>query len=298
MSVPDGRESPPDTPVAANPAVPSVALGAVTLVLAMACFSLSDILAKRLAAHLPVLQIVGARYLALALSITALVLWRGAPARPQRPMLQTGRALCIVVSAVLFNLGLKHLPVAMATALVFSSPMFVLALSMLLLRERVTTAQWGWALLGFAGVLAVADPDPRAFNPAALWPIASSAVWALGMVFTRRLAAQDEALTTQTWSAGIGLGALALLLPWVDWVSMAPHVLALAGMGLCWACAQWLVVLAYQRHPASRIAPLAYSQLVWANVLSVALLRELPAPMTLAGTALIVLAGLGALRHR
>lgn len=295
MSAP-GRRGPPQAPVSSLG--PSVALGAATLVLAMACFSLSDVIAKRLAAHLPVLQIVGARYLALAFSIAILVLWRGIPARPQRPMLQTGRALCIVASAVLFNLGLKHLPVAIATALVFSSPLFVLALSMLLLRERVAASQWGWALLGFAGVLVVANPDPAGFDPAALWPIASSAVWALGMVFTRRLAAQDAALTTQTWSAGIGLGAVAMVLPWFDWVSMGPHLLALAGMGLCWAGAQWLVVLAYQRHPASRIAPLAYSQLVWANVLSVVLLHELPAPLTLAGTALIVLAGLGALRRR
>lgn len=269
--------------------------GAALYVAAMACFSLSDVLVKHLTATLPVLEIVWFRYAALALTLAWLVLRRGAPARPRRPLLQAARGLAIVGSAVLFNIGLAHLPLASATALVFSSPLFVKALSVLVLRERVDWRRWAGVLLGFAGVLIVADPDPSTFDAAVLWPIASSAVWAVAMMLTRLVAADgDSATTTQAWSCGVGLVLLSAALPAVGVLPSSMQFVELLAMGLCWAMAQWLVVLAYERAEASAIAPFAYSQLIWANLLGIALLAQWPAPMTVFGSLVIAAAGLGA----
>ena len=109
-------------------------------VAAMACFSLSDVFAKRLAASVPVIEIVWFRYAVLALTLAVLVVRRHPIARPARPWLQISRGLAIAASALLFNLGLAKLPVATATALVFSSPLFVTALSVWVLRMASCTA--------------------------------------------------------------------------------------------------------------------------------------------------------------
>lgn len=275
---------------------PAAWRGAAPLyVAAMACFSLSDVLVKRLAAALPILEIVWFRYAALALTLAWLVLARGVPAGPRRPALQLARGLAIVASAVLFNVGLVHLPVATATALVFSSPLFVTALSVVVLRERVDWRRWAWVALGFAGVLIVADPDPASFDAAVLWPVASSAAWAVAMVLTRQLAAaSDSATTTQAWSCGVGFVLLSAALPAVGTWPSAAQLVQLCLMGLTWALAQWLVVFAYERGEASTIAPYAYSQLLWANLLAIALLAQWPSTLTVIGSAVIALAGLGA----
>lgn len=266
---------------------------------AMAFFSLSDALVKRLTAGgLPIVEIAWVRYVALSLSIVWMMLRGARLERPRAPLLQLQRGLAVVGSALLFIAGLSLLPLAAATALVFSSPLFVTALSVLWLREYVSPRQWGWVLLGFAGVLIVVRPGSSAFEPASLLPIASSAAWAFGMVVTRRLAPLDSALTTQACTAATGLALTTVLLPWHAVLPGVADLASLAGMAIAWTLAQWMVVHAYSQEEAARLAPFAYSQLVWANVLSVLLLSQLPRPVTLLGTAVIVLAGLGAARER
>jgi drug/metabolite transporter (DMT)-like permease len=74
-------------------------------------------------------------------------------------------------------------------------------------------------------------------------------------------------------------------------------VAAMAGivaMGAAWALGQWFVILAYHASEASHIAPFSYSQPVWASVFSATLLGQPPDARTLAGVAIIVLAGAGA----
>lgn len=273
--------------------------GIVLIVGAMAFFSLSDALVKRLTAGgLPIVEIAWFRYVALSASIGWLVLRGGRLHRPRAPGLQLQRGLAVVGSALLFIAGLSQLPLAAATALVFSSPLFVTALSVLLLGEHVLPRQWGWVLLGFIGVLIVVRPGSSAFEAASLLPIASSAAWALGMVLTRRLAPLDTALTTQACTAAVGLALTTLLLPWHAVLPAPADLASLAGMALAWTLAQWMVVHAYSQDEAARLAPFAYSQLIWANLLSILLLAQLPRPITLLGTAVIVLAGLGAARER
>lgn len=285
------------------PPQPGYGRGIVLMVAAMGCFSASDLLAKRLgalaAAPLPVSEIVWFRYLALGLSLLAVALWQRRPLpRSRRPGLQAARALGILGSALLFNAGLQRLPIATATALAFSSPLFVMALATLMLRERVRAAQWAWAGLGFAGVLLVARPSGgAALQPAVLWPIASSLAWAVAMVLTRRLAGEDEGFfVTQALSCAIGLALLSLALPWQFIAPPPAQWVELAAMAACWALAQWLVAAAYQGSAAARVAPFAYSQLLWAHGLGLALLGQVPATGTLLGSGVILLAALGAAR--
>lgn len=257
-------------------------------------FAMSDLLAQRLTAGgLPVHEVAWFRYLALALTLGWLAARGQRGQRSARPLLQVGRAACIVASALLFIAGLRYLPVAAATALVFSSPLFVAALSVAVLGERVGRARWAWVGLGFGGVVLVANPDPAAFNPAVLLPIGSSAAWAAALVMTRLLGARDSAVTTQTYSCGVGLVILSALLPLGFVMPQSTQWLLLLAMAVCWTCAQWLMVVAFGRGEASGLAAFSYTQLIWANLFAVVLLHQWPALTTLAGTLVIAAAGLG-----
>jgi drug/metabolite transporter (DMT)-like permease len=268
------------------------------IVVAMGLFSLSDVFAKRLAAAgVPVVEIVWLRYVALALTI-AWQLRRLRPLRrPRRPAWQALRGLGVALSALLFNVGLALLPVGTATTLVFSSPLFIAMLTVLVLRERVTVAHWSFVLLGFCGVVIAANPDPAAFDVAAIFPIAAGAAWAIAMIATRLVAVEDDAFTTQACSCAIGLCALgALVDPTGFVVPTAAQATEVAAMGLLWAAAQWLVAAAYAGAVPATVAPFAYSQLVWAHALGFALLRQVPEPAALAGSVVITAAGLAAAR--
>jgi len=273
---------------------------AAAMLSAMAGFALADLFAKRLgAAGVPALELVGLRLLCLGLWLGWL-LWRGARLRRLRhPGLQLLRGLCIVGSALLFVAALTRLPLATATALVFSSPIFVTLLSAALLRERVPAARWLWVAVGFAGVLIVAGPSRAGFDAAALLPVASSLVWAVAMICTRRIGADDDAFSTQVCSCAVGLGCAALALRGElhapARLSGAQWAEALA-MGIAWTFAQWQVARAYARAEASAVAPLAYTQMLWAGLLAWTVLQQPPSLRTLFGSAVIALAGLGMLR--
>lgn len=276
------------------------AAAAAAMLSAMAAFALSDLFAKRLgAAGVPALELVGLRLLCLGLWLGCLLARGARIRRPRHPWLQLLRGLCIVGSALLFVAGLARLPLAMATALVFSSPIFVTLLSTALLRERVPAARWLWVAVGFAGVGVVAGPSPAGFEAAALLPVASSLVWAVAMVCTRRIGADDDAFTTQVCSCAAGLACAALVLSGEfhapSRLSPAQWAEALA-MGIAWTFAQWQVARAYARAEASSVAPLAYTQMLWAALLAWVVMQQPPSLRTLAGSAVIALAGLGMLR--
>jgi drug/metabolite transporter (DMT)-like permease len=267
--------------------------GIVLMVAAMGLFSLSDVMAKRLMSSLPALEIVWIRYFVLALTIVWMIA-RGEPLpRTARPAVQIGRGACLVVSTACYNFGLAFLPLAAATALVFSSPLFVILLSVIFLGEHYPARRWGWPLLGFAGVIVVANPDPATFNPAALFPFAASLLWGAAMVMTRRISTTESAFAIQAWSAGVAVVLLTVALPFVfvlPALALWPEIIA---MGVLWAVAQWFVIHAYHASEASDIAPYAYSQLVWASLFGALLFAQIPDARTLTGAAMILLAGVG-----
>ncbi len=288
--------SEPAASAARLPAAPRSSGAAPAMLGAMAGFALADLFAKRLgAAGVPALELVGLRLLCLGLWLGWLLLRGARLRRPRHPGLQLLRGACIVGSALLFVAGLTRLPLSTATALVFSSPIFVTLLSVALLRERVPAARWGWVIVGFAGVLVVAGPSRASFEPAALLPVASSLIWAIAMICTRRIGADDEAFTTQVCSCAVGLACAALAL---GGGLSAPSVLAGAqwaevlAMGVAWTFGQWQVARAYMRAEASSVAPLAYTQMLWAGLLAWTVLQQPPTLRTIAGSMIIALAGL------
>jgi drug/metabolite transporter (DMT)-like permease len=208
-----------------------------------------------------------------------------------RLRLQIIRALAVAGSSVLFILGLGHLQVAEATAINFISPIFITALSIPLLGEKVGIRRWAAAAVGFLGVMLVVQPGSSAFQMAALLPIGAALSWAMAAIATR-LMSSERPETTLAWSAVVGLIALTAFVPF-HWRTPTAGEIGLAVlMGGFSTMGHWLIILAYRKAAVSTIAPFSYVQLLFAGLLGFGVFGTVPGAMTLVGGGVIAASGL------
>jgi drug/metabolite transporter (DMT)-like permease len=287
LPVPAGSLRGPDRPNVEDPL-----RGVALIVAATMCFSLSDVMAKYIGQHLPPVELTWIRYLVfVAMATTRFLISGRRNVRVRNPGLQVARGVALVGSAVFFIMALGRLPLADAAAVGFVSPLLITALSMPMLGEVVGRRRWAAVAVGFIGVLVVVRPGTGAFQPGAVWVLASSFTWALASILTRRIAGTDAA-TTLLWSSVTGLLLLTLLLPTGFMVPAWWQTLFCVGLGLVAGTGQFLMVQAYRHAGAALLAPLSYGQMVYAVVLGWLVFHDLPDTWTLAGAAIIIASGI------
>jgi drug/metabolite transporter (DMT)-like permease len=268
------------------------------LVVGVSLFGVMDGIGKFLAADFPVVQLVWARF-AFAIPV---LLDNSADAggiillRSERPLLQAGRALLLILSSAAVLLGLTVMPLADITAITFAAPLFVVALSSPILRERVGTSAWISVGLGFLGVLIVVRPGLGSFTWAALLPLAAAFLFGLYQVLTRLLSHNDAPATTLAWTVLTGFVVTTPFLPFGWGTGSLSSWLLLIFSGLLFGASHSLLIRAFALAPAAFLTPFTYTQMVAAVLFGMVVLGERPDPWTLAGTALIVLAGIYVLR--
>jgi len=267
----------------------------IALILASTVFlGASDVTAKYLSATLPSIEIAWIRFLVFALVMSPAML-PGSPLfalRTERPGFQVMRGIALLASSLFFISGLRFLPIAEASATGFVSPLFVTALSIVFLSERVGLRRWIATALGLIGVLIILRPGTSAFHPAAFFPIVSALAWACTLIMTRMMSGREHALTTMTWSSIAGIAVLTALVPLV-WVAPTWHDIAFGILiGVASTAGQWIVVLAFRYADASVLAPFSYTQLLWVSILGFVIFGEVPDLWTVVGAAFIVGSGL------
>jgi drug/metabolite transporter (DMT)-like permease len=197
-----------------------------------------------------------------------------------------------VCSSLLFVLGIRDVGLAEATTVGFIGPILVTVLSIPLLHERVEPRRWLALGAGMVGVIVALRPGAGAFQPEALYRVASAMFWAVGVILTRRMTATERAETTMFWSAASGLLILSLIIPF-HFVAPTGRQLALSlGQGVLSSLGQWLVIVALRYTPVSTLAPYSYLQLLWTTIAGFIAFAALPDQWTLVGAAIIVISGL------
>jgi drug/metabolite transporter (DMT)-like permease len=126
---------------------------------------------------------------------------------------------------------------------------------------------------------------------AAILPLGTAAMFAVYSILTRKLASIDDPRTTilHTGFAGAIVATLAQPFVWIP--PSGPEWAMLVGLGLLGGVGHGLLVLAFARAPASLLAPMSYTQLIWASVAGVLVFADWPDLTTLAGAAVIALGG-------
>jgi drug/metabolite transporter (DMT)-like permease len=297
VSLPEIKSS-PDKQTAARPRAPARAdrpfKGIALVLLSTVFLGTSDVTSKYLSATLPSIEIAWIRFVVFALIMVPAMLPGSQlyALRTERLGLQLIRGAALLGSSVLFITGLRYLPIAGASATSFVSPLFVTALSIILLSERVGMRRWIATAVGLMGVLIILRPGTSAFHVAAFFPIVSALFWALTLVMTRIMSGREHVITTMTYSSIAGVVILTALVPFA-WVTPTPHDIAFGiVVGLASTLGQWIVVLAFRYGDASVLAPFSYAQLLVVSLLGFFIFGEVPDAWTMIGAAFIVLSGL------
>ena len=258
-----------------------------------ACLSVSDALAKWLGEFYSPAQLLFLRGLIATPLLAALIVTtqgtRGLHTRTGG--LHVLRGLVNVATAGIFYAGLAKVPLAAATAVAYSAPLFVTVLSVVLLRERVWWVRWACVLLGFAGVLVIVQPAGDGFQWAYAYPLAAALGYAVLMISARGIAHDESMLTTMLYIALGQIVFAGVTMPWF-WVDIeASHALALLALALSSTLGLGLITQAFRHAPPSLIAPLDYTGLLWATAIGWMVWSETFTGSFLVGAALIVASG-------
>ena len=215
-------------------------------------------------------------------------LWRA----PHRRLL-LARSVALACVATAFMTALTIMPLAEATAIYFTSPLIMVALSPWLLGERVGPMQWSAVIAGFAGMLLIVRPGGDLPWAGTVLMAIAAVCYAFFQLLTRRLSGLVAAPVQYAYMALVCLvitgtpAFLALPSPWPDW----PQLLLLLAGGACSGLAQLLLLAAFRRAQASILAPLNYIQLMLAVLISAFWFDRPPDMLAMAGIALIMGSG-------
>jgi len=262
---------------------------------AVACFSVLDGIIKTLSARHPVPLLVWARW---GFQVLAMLLWLAPKMgtgmlRTRHLRMQLLRGVLLVGSSLFFMTALSHLPLADATALNYTTPTIVIVLAIVFLDERLTPSRLAFVVAGLAGMLMIVQPGAEIFKGTSLFALGSAGCYALYQI-TTRMVADDDPRVSLFYPALIGTLLMTFVWPWfgsridVAWTDVA----WLAGIGVLGTIGHFLLILAFQRAPASALTPFTYIQVVFATLIGWLVYDDFPDALTLAGMALIAGSGL------
>ena len=283
------------------------------LVSAAFVISIQNIVIKWIGGDYSALQIVAFRSL-IALPFT-LVFYRyegqrGLPTT-KLPRLEYIRGLFLFLSYTTFMMGLASLPLAQIEAIRFSGPLMITFLSVVMLGEKVGPRRWVALVIGFMGVLLIVQPGSASFNLGSVFVLISVLFYALVVILTRKLQAEESSATMAYYSSLVYLAAALILVPLPLIVGEMPNAhpsiaflirpwtmptlldgLIMAGLGLIWAVWMYLLSRAYSLAQASVAAPFEYVSLPINIMWGFLIWREIPTWLTIAGAFLTLGSGL------
>ena len=274
---------------------PAIA-GVLIFTLGLSFIALADAMAKVLGESMASPQVV---WLYLVCLLTALLIYLLVSrqnirelVKTKKPRLQLARGLSIVGSLTFIFTSLQFLPLAEATVINFTGPLFMVALAGPMLGEAVGWRRWAAVLVGLAGAMIVVRPGSEVFQWAALLPIGSAVFFALFQVLTRKLAAHDGALTTLIYTQVVAAAGASLAAPFF-WTPITFYQFGYVFLaGIVGLAAHMCMFNAFRLADASLLAPINYTRIVASVLLGYWLFGDLPDAYTIAGGAVIIASGL------
>ncbi|KFB09273.1 DMT family transporter [Nitratireductor basaltis] len=254
----------------------------------------NDAMAKWLTEDYGALQIYAWRSM-MALPIIATMLWatRGRAGFTTASLRTHAlRGFFAIAAAWCFFTSLKQLTLAGATSLVFAAPLFITALSVVLLGEKVGWRRWSAVTIGFFGVLVIVRPGGETFQTASIYAVGAAFFYALFMISARWIKREEPMMTMMFY---VSLFPLIYCTPVLalDWQPIASeHLLLFLGMAVFGTTGITMIGHAFRLAPAAIVAPFDYTALLWATVLGFMFWGDLPDLWTYVGALIIIASGI------
>ena len=284
--------------------------GAAILVFGLFLFSIQDVIIKYFSGDYSVLQIVYTRGIFALILLLVLFYFMNEhiPLMSKRPLLMICRGLFGFSSYTCYYLAVAAMPLAEVVTITFTMPLFVTAMSAVILREKVGVRRWAAVVVGFIGVSIILSPSGE-FNPlAVLFAFLASITYATQTIFTRYLGSHDHPLTIAFNAIFIFTCVSAILSLLMhsgilsvtsehpslaffgrDWIMPGSFdLLLMLIIGLIAAVGFYCLSQAYCVSEASAIAPFEFTYILWAVLFGFLFWNEMPGPTTFIGIGILV----------
>ncbi len=276
--------------MALSPTLSGAGLG----LLAFGTYATYDISAKLLGATYHPLQVIFAAGALTLPLLGAYILYSGNARRlwPNRPGLMVLRCAGTVVNFIAGVSAFTMLPLAEAYAIFFTMPLFIALLAVPVLGERFDPVRGIAVLLGLAGVIVALDPVATPLGIGHALALTGALVGAMNYVLIRKTGAVENTAVMLLWPQIVLFAVVGAAMPWV-YRPMATADLGISAlMAVVLMVGMVAIVEAYRRAAAIIVAPMQYSQILWAAIFGSLLFDEAIGTRTLIGIVLIALAGI------
>jgi len=277
-------------------AISPITLGVLCALGAMASFSTGDAVVKSLGGQLSTFEI--GFFTTLFSFIPALFTkpreerWRDT-FKLNRPALMVLVAVCRTLSALLIVYSFVTIPLAEAYCLVFLIPVLATILSVVVLKEQVSKTRWVLVVVSFLGVLLVVRPGFREIELGHLTAFICAIAAAISLTTIRLLSGAERRVTLFAVPGLLTISANLVGMAVIGAIWPSPAVFgALLIAGVLGGIGYLLQLKGVSLAPASRVAPMQYSQIIWALIYGALFFSELPDVISIAGLAVVVASGL------
>jgi S-adenosylmethionine uptake transporter len=273
--------------------------GAITGMALAACgytmFAIQDAVVKWLVRDYAVPEILFVRSVAIAAVAAIFVYRQRQPSILKSPNRRTLflRTFLVLGAWLLYYSATRHLALAQLTTLYFSAPLIVVFLSIIILKEKVTKMRWMAAIVGLIGVVIAANPTKIPELVPAATAVFAAFCWAWSVILVRLVSRTESTISQMMATSLVFAIACAAMMPWFWKTPDAEGWVLLALLSVVGMVGQYLVYEGFRYAPASSIAPIEYSGLIWAVLLGLTIWGEVPTQNVYIGALLIVGSSLG-----
>ena len=210
--------------------------------------------------------------------------------------LQVLRSFFSIIESGCFVLAFRYLSLADVHSVGSLTPVIIVALSALILKENVSPKTWIAIFVGFLGVLIILRPGLSIFDIKSLLPLMAAFFLGLYQVVTRKVSENDSTETSLFYTSLIGFIVMSIL-AFVYWQPLTLNSYVLfTGMGIFFSMGIYFQIIALSKARASIIQPFHYTLIFWAIILGYLVYDDLPNIPTIVGAIIIAASGIYVLR--
>ncbi len=284
---------------APNTAASDVSRGILCMIIATVAFAITHALSKWLVAGYPVGQVMFSRSLVGFATCAAFLLpIHGTSVFSTRiPAAHWARGLSQSISQTFSVLAFSLMPLASAIAINFSAPLWTALVAIIWLKERSGPARWTALIIGFSGVLVVANPGLDSLTLGAVFALLNAIMLGTVTVAVRGMTRTESVNTLLIWQLGTVLVFHSLLLVFGVKLPTLRDLSLFVMCGLANLVGQVFWTKALMLAPATAVSPFFYFMLVWAAAIGFFVWGNVPTPALMVGSCIVVASGLFLLWH-
>ncbi|MBI1169782.1 EamA family transporter [bacterium] len=212
--------------------------------------------------------------------------------RPRKPAMTLLRSGLVVINALCGFYAFSALPLSEAYPIFFSSPILITLFAIPMLGERVGLHRGVAIVVGLIGVIVVLRPGQSHLGLGHLAAIAAAVIFAINSVLVRLTGQSERSVVIMLYPMIANFVFNGIALPFVYKPLPVTHLGLLAAMSTLGFVAGLLNIAAYRRAEAAIIAPMQYSQIIWASIYGSLIFHETHDLWTIVGTGIIIVSGI------